>query len=133
MKKLYMLVNLDDDTHQIKETSYDKNDLVLKLGQDFLKGNDINGCTILDLDIEGAMLEDLDAFFKNVTRSKAYDKQQAQAFEKGIRATLIALGYNEKWVEGAFRIKYEEYLKKTNKESNSEAGEDLFNELGKIF
>ena len=132
MKKLYLLVDLDFPD-EIVASSHKRNDLVLKIGQDFLKGAKIDTYTILEVDVENAMISDLDVFFSNVVRSEAYDKQQAQAFEKGIGATLIALGYNEKWVEGAFRIKYEEYLKKTNKESNSEAGEDLFNELGKIF
>lgn len=132
MKKLYLLVDLDFPD-EIVASSHERNDLVLKIGQDFLKGAKIDTYTILEVDVENAMISDLDVFFSNVVRSEAYDKQQAQAFEKGIGATLIALGYNEKWVEGAFRIKYEEYLKKTNKESNSEAGEDLFNELGKIF
>lgn len=132
MKKLYLLVDLDFPD-EIVASSHERNDLVLKIGQDFLKGAKIDTYTILEVDVENAMISDLDVFFSNIVRSEAYDKQQAQAFEKGIGATLIALGYNEKWVEGAFRIKYEEYLKKTNKESNSEAGEDLFNELGKIF
>lgn len=132
MKKLYLLVDLDYPD-EIVASSHERNDLVLKIGQDFLKGAKIDTYTILEVDVENAMISDLDIFFSNVVRSEAYDKQQAQAFAKGVRATLIALGYNEKWVENVFRTKYEEYLKKTDKESNSEAGEDLFNELGKIF
>lgn len=118
MKKLYLLVDLDYPD-EVVASSHERNDLVLKIGDDFLKGAKIDTYTILEVDVENAMISDLDMFFSNVMRSESYDEHQAKPFAKGVRATLIALGYNEHWVEGAFRTRYAEYLNETDKEKRN--------------
>lgn len=39
--------------------------------------------------------------------------ENPRVYTKAIRATLIALGYDERYVEGAFRDILEKYFKKT--------------------
>ena len=60
--------------------------------------------------------DELNSFFKKVARSESYDKggNNVWGFNKGVRATLIALGYDENWIETIFRDKYENFISTTN-------------------
>lgn len=60
--------------------------------------------------------DELNSFFKKVARSESYDKggNNALGFNKGVRSTLIALGYDGNWIETVFRDKYEDFISTTN-------------------
>lgn len=57
----------------------------------------------------------LNTFLKESARSESYDKEgnNAHGFNKGVRATLIALCYDEQWVERVFRDRYEDFVSMT--------------------
>lgn len=52
----------------------------------------------------------LNTFLKEVARNESYNKKGSDSwgFNKGVRATLITLGFDEKWIENTletFKVK----------------------------
>ena len=69
--------------------------------------------------------KELAEFFQKISKAETYDDKNgnnAWGFNKGVRTTLRALGYNPIWVETKFWDEYEEFIKtsKTEKILNKE-------------
>lgn len=61
--------------------------------------------------------EELNDFLSKVARCEMYEKKEgniAKGFDKGLRSSLHALGYDHDWVETTFRDKYEGFISTTN-------------------
>lgn len=59
--------------------------------------------------------DELNVFLKKVTRCESYNKKGSDSwgFNKGVRATLTTLGFDEEWVEHTFRDTYQDFIEKT--------------------
>ncbi len=61
--------------------------------------------------------EEMNAFFEKVGRSELYADIRTHGtysrYLKGIRSTLVALGYDARWVEGVFRDRMDAYFMTT--------------------
>lgn len=60
---------------------------------------------------------ELNSFLKKVARCESYENKSsndAWGFNKGVRATLHALGYDKHWIETTFRDEYEDYIARTD-------------------
>lgn len=61
MKKLYLLKDLDDNNDQIMLASYNKNELLQKLGQDFLDGRCIDSYRLFEANTSDIKFENKNA------------------------------------------------------------------------